>query len=96
MQVHVKVVHELPLQGRQPLEGRAKVAVLVHPLDRALEDDGGQAEDLAVEVQTQAEGVVRVGTEISALLLLVSRQVVLGVRSRCMRGWPMACQVSPW
>ncbi len=48
MQVHIKVVHELPLQGRQPLEGRAEIAVLVHPLHRGPEDDGRQAEDLAV------------------------------------------------
>jgi hypothetical protein len=48
VQVGVKIGDKLPFQGSQALEGGAEVAVLVHSLDRALQDEGGQAVDLAV------------------------------------------------
>jgi hypothetical protein len=48
MHVHVKILDELPFQGCQTLEARTPIPMLVHGLHRALEDQGGQAENLPV------------------------------------------------
>ncbi len=56
--VGIKIVNPFPFQGRQPLEGRAPIAVLADALYSALEDEGGQAENLPVEVEPQAQGIV--------------------------------------
>jgi hypothetical protein len=48
MDIHVKILNELPFQSRQTLEGRPPIPVLAHGLDRGLENQGGQAEDLPV------------------------------------------------
>ena len=48
MDVHVKILDELPFQGCQTLEARTPIPMLVHRLYRSLEDQGGQAEDLPV------------------------------------------------
>ena len=50
MHVHVKVLDKLPFQGGQTLEAGPPIPMLAHRLDRALEDQGGQAIDLPVEI----------------------------------------------
>ena len=74
-----KVVGRFPFQGGQAVERGTPIAVLGHGLGRALEDQGGQAEELAVEVQPQAQGQVMAWAEVSLLPLPVGRQLDVGV-----------------
>ena len=46
--VGIKIGDKFPFQGGHALEGGAEVPVLVHPLNRALQDEGGETVDLAV------------------------------------------------
>ena len=78
MHVQVKILDELPFQGRQALEARTPIPMLAHGLYRPLEDQGGQAEDLPVEIHPQADGVVSPGTEIGVMALAIRRQEVVG------------------
>ena len=78
MHVHVKILDELPFQGCQTLEARTPIPVLAHGLYRSLEDQGGQAEDLPVEIHPQPDGLVGPGAEIGIMALAIRGQEVVG------------------
>ena len=71
MHVHVKILDELPFQGGQTLEARTPIPMLAHGLHRALEDQGGQAENLPVEIHPQADGLIGPGAEIGVMALAI-------------------------